>query len=322
MNPRGRFAPTPSGNMHIGNLATALLAWLQIRQLGGEFVLRMEDIDRPRCKPEYYEAILEDLRWPGIDWDEGPDVGGSMGPYIQSERHAYYEQALRLLQQSRHVYPCYCSRAQLAAHASAPHGLASEGPIYPGTCRGLSESEQLEKAKHKTPAMRFQIGEAAIAYEDGLLGKQQFRSGYGGDFIIKRADGIFAYQLAVVVDDAMMNITHVVRGIDLLDSTPRQIQLYKALSYSVPEFTHVPLMHMQTNEKISKRHSRGAVSTYELRKANVPPERLIGWIAYLYGQLSSPEPLTAGELLQHFRWSAVPKTPVLVPQQMITQLYA
>lgn len=317
---KGRFAPTPSGYMHIGNMCAALLSWLDIRSSGGVFVLRMEDIDLPRCKPEYAEKILQDLRWLGIDWDEGPDVGGRDGPYVQSERLALYEEALDRLVTSGRVYPCYCSRAMLQAVASAPHGLGSEGPVYPGTCRHLTAEERDRRARLKPPALRFNLSGSPHIYIDGLLGPQQFPGGYGGDFVIKRADGMYAYQLAVVVDDAAMGMTHVLRGADLLDSTVRQIELYEALGLQVPHFTHVPLLHMD-GEKMSKRHANGITSIPEMRKAGIRPESLVGWIAYLYGLIATPEPLKASELICEYSISKLPAQAITVPADMMKRLY-
>ncbi|HWI51561.1 MAG TPA: glutamate--tRNA ligase family protein, partial [Symbiobacteriaceae bacterium] len=200
---RGRFAPTPSGQMHIGNARTALLAWLQARHAGGQFVLRMEDIDKPRSRPELARQILSDLRWLGLDWDEGPDVGGPYGSYVQSERSDLYEAALAKLTADGWLYPCYCSRAELLAIASAPHGLAEEGPRYPGTCRRLTPLEQTERSSRgKVPSLRFAMPDEAVSFTDGIAGPQTAEPGAGGDFVVRRADGIIGYQLAVVVDDA------------------------------------------------------------------------------------------------------------------------
>jgi len=318
---KGRFAPTPSGLMHIGNMCAALLSWLDIRSSGGVFVLRMEDIDLPRCKPEYARQILNDLRWLGIDWDEGPDVGGPYTPYVQSERLAQYEEALQQLEQAGRVYPCYCSRAMLQSIASAPHGLGSEGPVYPGTCRHLSDEEHERRARLKPPAIRFILSGSPHTYIDGVLGQQHFPSGYGGDFVIKRADGMYAYQLAVVVDDAAMGITHVMRGADLLDSTARQIELYEALQLPAPRFSHLPLLHMD-GEKMSKRHARGLTSIPEMRRAGVRAETLIGWIAYLYGLIAEPEPVKASELIAEYSIGKLPSQPITVPADMLQRLYA
>jgi len=312
---RGRFAPTPSGEMHVGNARTALIAWLDARSRGGQFILRIEDIDRPRCKPHYYGLLLEDLRWLGIDWDEGPDVGGPFGPYVQSARLDAYEQALKRLEEQRLLYPCYCSRAELLAVASAPHGLASEGPAYPGTCRHLSEEERRERASRKSPSLRFRLPNRAVAFEDGAAGPQRFAPGAGGDFVVRRADGIVSYQLAVVVDDAAMGITDVVRGADLLDSTPRQLLLFDALGLGAPRYAHVPLLCGPDGKRLAKRH--GALSIRALRERGVRPETIVGAIASVSGLHDRPEPIAARELIARFRLSDVPKEPVVVDERWI-----
>lgn len=295
---RGRFAPTPSGPMHIGNAFTALLAWLQMRHASGTFVLRIEDIDGPRSRPEYAQLIVEDLAWMGLDWDEGPANDGSYGPYLQSKRLELYEQAVERLQRSGRLYPCYCSRAELAAIASAPHGLASEGAVYPGLCKALSEEERRRKAQIKPPSLRVAVPERSISFEDGMAGVQHVPPGALGDFVVKRADGQFSYQLAVVVDDAAMGITDVLRGADLLDSTPRQLVLYEMLETTPPSFCHVPLLCTPEGGRLSKRDR--SLSLAALRAAGVPPERLIGYLAYAAGLLDRPEPAQAAELVPLF----------------------
>ncbi len=315
---RGRFAPTPSGQLHIGNARTALLAWLQMRQAGGRFVLRMEDIDKPRSRPELAAGILDDLRWLGIDWDEGPDVGGPFGPYVQSARTELYEEALHRLEQSGWLYPCYCSRAELAAIASAPHGLASEGPVYPGNCRRLSPAERREKEAVKTPSLRFAMPNRPVSFHDLAAGPQNFPPGAGGDFVVKRADGIIGYQLAVVVDDAAMQITDVLRGADLLDSTPRQILLFEALERNVPRFTHVPLLLGPDGRRLSKRH--GSVTIAGIRAAGAAPERVVGCLAYLSGFIDRPEPLRAYDLVELFDLDKIPRQPVIVSESVIRML--
>ncbi|MFZ5815479.1 MAG: tRNA glutamyl-Q(34) synthetase GluQRS [Bacillota bacterium] len=316
---RGRFAPTPSGQLHLGNARTALLAWLQVRRAGGRFILRMEDIDRPRCRPHLAAEILEDLRWLGLDWDEGPDVGGPHAPYTQSEREELYRTALRRLVESGHLYPCYCSRAEIMAIASAPHGLGEEGPVYPGTCRRLSPAKRAERAaRGKEPSLRFALPDRPVAFEDLLAGPQRFPPGAGGDFVIKRADGIIGYQLAVVVDDALMQVTDVLRGWDLLDSTPRQILLYQALGYPVPRFAHVPLLFGPDGTRLSKRH--GAVTLAGIRAAGTEPEAVVGHLAHLSGLLERPEPVRPVDLVAAFDPARIPREPVTLPAQLLAAL--
>lgn len=303
---KGRFAPTPSGPMHIGNASTALAAWLQVRSQGGSFVLRIEDIDVTRCQPRFESLILEDLRWLGLDWDEGPDVGGPHGPYRQSDRTRLYEEAHRRLVERNLLYPCYCSRSDLRRLAQAPHGISSEGPIYPGTCRHLSDAERNARAKRKTPSLRFAIASGqAVDFYDLVYGPQHFTPATMGDFIVRRADGVFSYQLAVVVDDAAMGITDVLRGYDLLDSTPRQILLYQTLGLAVPRFTHVPLLVGPDGERLSKRH--GSIAISDLREAGVKPERVIGAIACELGLVDRPDPVSARDLIPEFDEARITK---------------
>jgi glutamyl-tRNA synthetase len=317
---RGRFAPTPSGKMHIGNLCTAMLAWLQTRACGGRFVLRIEDIDKPRSRKEFEHEIIEDLRWFGIDWDEGPDVGGPYGPYRQSERAQLYEEAIDCLISAGRLYPCFCSRADLLAMASAPHGLASEGPVYPGTCRKLSQSERERRAKAKQPSLRFALPKEPIQYIDEVAGLQSFLTAEsaGGDFVVRRADGIIGYQLAVVVDDAAMGITDVLRGWDLLDSTPRQLMLYEALGLPAPRFAHVPLLYGPDGTRLSKRHGSLAISA--IRASGIQPEQLAGRLAARLGIIDRAEPLRPDELIREFAMNTLPTEPIRLTRQDIAAL--
>ena len=296
---RGRYAPTPSGPLHLGNLRTALLAWLLARHAGGAFVLRMEDLDRPRVRRGAATAILSDLRWLGLDWDEGPDMGGPAAPYTQSERGAIYEEHLQRLQEAGLVYPCYCSRADIARAASAPHG-AEDGPAYPGTCRDpLQREQQRRRAGGRPPALRFRVPGGVFCFQDGLYGLvEQDVARATGDVVVRRADGVPAYQLAVVVDDALMAITDVVRGADLLFSTPRQIALYHAFGYAVPRFLHVPLAVDASGERLAKRH--GAVGLGPLRESGLPSTCVVGALAGSVGLVPPGTALTARELLTVF----------------------
>jgi len=316
---KGRFAPTPSGRMHLGNALSALLAWLQMRSCGGRIALRLEDLDRARCKPEYAPLLLEDMAWLGLDWDEGPDAGGPCGPYRQSDRTEWYEQALRRLEEQHLLYPCYCSRADLRMAASAPHGLASEGPAYPGTCRQLTAEERAQKeASGKTPSLRFRMPWRTVRFRDGVAGPQEFPPPAGGDFVVKRADGIIAYQLAVVVDDIAMGITDVFRGRDLLDSTPRQIALYEALGSEPPAFAHGPLLIGPDGARLSKRH--GAVSLAELRERGVTAEEIAGFLAWHAGLLDRPEPVKPRDLVPQFRPDLVPRTDIVLSAEELQRL--
>jgi glutamyl-tRNA synthetase len=295
---RGRFAPTPSGQLHIGNAFTALAAWLQIRQAGGEFVLRIEDTDKARSRSAYAEQLQDDLLWLGIDWDEGPRIGGRFAPYEQSRREQLYEEALRKLQHAGRLYPCYCSRSELASIGHAPHGLASEGAGYHGMCRMLSPEERDARAAKKAAALRFIMPSQPIKFHDTMVGMQSFEGEALCDFVVKRADGMFSYQLAVTVDDAAMGITDVLRGADLLDSTPRQLALYEALGLQAPTFTHVPLLVDAAGNRLSKRDNGLTLSS--LREEKVKPERLLGVLAHMAGWLDRPEPAAAHELIPVF----------------------
>ena len=305
----GRFAPSPSGRLHLGNLACSLLAWLSARSQGGRIVLRIEDLDAERCPRKYADALEEDLRWLGLVWDEGGSSGGPNGPYYQSECAAIYTESYNKLEAQGLVYPCFCSRAQLHA-ASAPH--TSDGNvIYPGTCRGLTAEQIAEKRKKKAPAYRLMVPDENITFTDGCMGphtENLLRD--CGDFYLRRADGVFAYQLAVVVDDARMGVTEVVRGADLLDSTPRQLYLYHLLGLTPPVFYHFPLLLTAEGRRLSKRD--GAVGLDSLQD-RLPPEEILGRLAFLAGFNPSAAPKTAEELLADFAWEKVPRQDIRIP---------
>lgn len=276
-------------------MRTALLSWLQMRVIGGGFVLRMEDIDEGRVVPGSAGQILEDLRWLGLDWDEGPDVGGPHAPYTQTERKAIYEDALARLRTAGLVYPCHCSRRDIREAAGVTSGFA----VYPGTCRRLTDEERAARgeAKGLAPVWRYVVGERTITIEDGVCGEvTQDLATEVGDIKIKRRDGLFAYQLVVVVDDALMEITDVMRGADLLDSTPRQVALFEALGYEAPAFWHVPLMRARDGEKLSKRD--GSRSMLELREDGWEPSRVVGYLAASVGLVEQGARLSAGELVE------------------------
>jgi glutamyl-tRNA synthetase len=295
---RGRFAPSPTGRLHLGTARSALIGWLRARHQGGAFVLRIEDIDGPRVRPGATEAIFDDLRWLGLDWDEGPDVGGPYASYVQSERMDRYRDAAARLEAAGLTYACTCSRKEISELSSAPHG--DDGPIYPGTCRdGPSHPE-------REAALRFRMPEPAPSFVDGLSGASP--PGLGrGDFVILRKDGAVAYQLACVVDDAHMQITEVLRGDDLLASTPRQIALYEALGLPIPAFVHVPLVLGADGERLAKRH--GAISLAELRERGVAAEAIVGQLAHGAGLIDRDEPVSAGELVASFELARLRREP-------------
>ncbi len=297
---RGRFAPSPSGRMHLGNVFSALLAWLSVRSMGGETVLRIEDLDTQRCRPEYTAQLLEDLSYLGLEFDEGEGVGGPHGPYCQRERTAFYEEALRYLQERGAVYPCYCSRDELHA-ASAPH--ASDGRIlYSGTCRALTTEERA--AKTRPPSFRVVADEQDVVFTDGHYGLQRLNvRDEWGDFVVRRSDGMFAYQMAVTADDAAMGITQVVRGRDLLASVAPQTQLYRMFGVQPPLYFHIPMLVTSEGRRLSKRDRDLDLGV--LRERFPTPEPLIGRLLYLAGVLSKPESLSAKEAVSVFSWDAV-----------------
>ena len=308
---RGRFAPSPSGRMHLGNLFCALLSYLSVKSRGGEWILRIEDLDTARCRPDYARQVEEDLRWLGLAWDEGGSAGGPDAPYFQSERTALYEAALARLRGMGLVYPCFCTRAQLHA-ASAPHredGLT----VYPGTCRGLTPEEIARReAAGRRGALRLRVPEETVTFTDGHLGElTEYLPTDCGDFLLRRSDGLFAYQLAVVVDDAAMGVTEVVRGADLLSSTPRQLLLYELLGWEAPEFYHFPLLLSPDGRRLSKRD--GDLGLGALRE-RYTPEEIIGKLAYLAGQNPGGGPRTPEALAEDFHWDAVPRRDIPLPE--------
>ena len=296
----GRFAPSPSGYMHMGNLLSMLLAWLDSRALNGEMVFRMEDLDTQRTKPLYAEAIADDLRWLGLSWDRGwPDPA-----YAQSTRTAIYEDAFRKLQEKDLVYPCWCTRTSRLAVASAPHpGETEHDPGCP--CARLTAKERLAlEAAGRKPAWKVRVPDRIVTVEDGHYGVfSQNLARDSGDFVIRRADGVFAYQLAVSVDDMLMGVTRVVRGHDLLPSSPKQRWLIEELGGTAPRYCHGPLL-TGGGEKLSKR--LGSLSTEELH-GSMTPEALLGRLAFLCGLLEREEPVTAEELIPLFSWDKVKK---------------
>lgn len=307
----GRFAPSPSGRMHLGNVMSALLCWLSARSAGGRLVLRMEDIDPERSRDEYARFIIEDLRFLGLDWDEGEGAGGAHGPYRQSGRTLVYEEALRRLDAMGLLYPCFCSRAELHDVTRAPH--ASDGRlIYGGRCRNLNVQERAELSARRRPSLRLRVPDETIRFVDGLCGPQaQNLREECGDFIVRRSDGAFAYQLAVVVDDIAMGVTQVVRGRDLLDSTPRQLYLYRLLGARPPAYYHVPLLLAPDGRRLSKRErdlDMGAL------RARYGAEEILGRLAFLTGLRETAAPVEARALAETFSWSRVRRENLYLPE--------
>ena len=315
---RGRLAPSPTGYLHLGNAWAFLMAWWAARQAGGRIVLRLEDIDPQRSRDEYALAVMEDLRWLGMDWDEGPElpaVGsgaplserGECGPYVQSRCSAIYARALQRLQRQGCLYPCFCTRKELRALAGAPH-VDDMGAPYPGTCRELSEAQRAAlRQAGRQASLRFHGPSEPIRFRDAAQGPQTFRlDDCGGDFAVQRSDGVIAYQLAVAVDDGRMRITQVVRGRDILSSTPRQIALLRLLGYEIPAYAHVPLLCDAEGERLAKRHHSLALRS--LRAEGVPPERIVGLLAWLAGNNPARRDVTAAELVPAFRLDRLPRT--------------
>lgn len=302
---KGRFAPTPSGRMHLGNLLAALLAWLDARSAGGELVLRIEDLDTQRTSVEFAGQLMDDLSWLGLDWDEG----GLEPDYMQSRRTVFYEEAFRSLEEQGLVYPCYCSRTERMA-ATAPH-REDGSVVYSGKCRRLTAAERTNLERQgRRPAWRVRCPDLSVTVEDGNCGTYTENLARDcGDFIIRRSDGVFAYQLAVVVDDALMGVNHVVRGRDLLCSAPRQTWLHRMLGYEPPRFFHAPLLMAPDGRRLAKRDHDLDVGVLRKRWT---PEEITGLLGFYAGLLDRPEKVTAKELVRQFSWAKVPKNDVVV----------
>ncbi|HVU26874.1 MAG TPA: tRNA glutamyl-Q(34) synthetase GluQRS [Verrucomicrobiae bacterium] len=266
---RGRLAPSPTGYLHLGHAKTFWTAQQRAKKNGGELILRNDDLDSTRCKPEFISAMLDDLRWFGFEWSEGPDIGGEFAPYNQSERMNFYRAALQKLRAGNFIYPCTCSRKDIQAAIAAPHAEDDE-PIYSGKCRANKESDVVGKQF----SWRFRVPDGeTISFHDENFGEQKFVAGRNfGDFIVWRHDGVPAYQLACVVDDSAMQITEVVRGADLLASTARQILIYRALKLPPPRFFHCELLLDDHGQRLAKRHD--ALSLRKLRAQGKTPESL------------------------------------------------
>ena len=293
---KGRFAPSPTGIMHLGNVMCALLSWLSAKSKDGTWVLRIEDLDPDRSRRQFADRLMHDLEWLGLTWDEGP--------YFQSERHERYAAALERLCAMDLVYPCFCTRADIMA-TQAPH--ESDGRIvYAGTCRARTYNKKdMERA-----ALRLKVPDREIAFTDGHYGPQRVNlSRHCGDFIIRRKDGAWAYQLAVVVDDAEMGITEVVRGSDLLLSSPQQIYLAELLGYPLPSFIHLPLLCNAQGQRLSKRDKS---LDMEALRSGFTAEEIVGRLAFLAGLKADDAPCTTEELLSVFSWNKVPCNDIAV----------
>jgi glutamyl-tRNA synthetase len=301
----GRLAPSPTGAQHVGNARTYLIAWLSARAQGGRVVVRIEDIDSPRVKTGALEQALDDLHWLGLDWDDGP--------IVQTERLALYESALERLKARELVYPCTCTRGDIERAASAPHA-DHEGPIYPGTCahRRAADGDRLEQPF----AWRCRAQGQPEEFDDLYRGRTIVDSAtLGGDFVVWKSAGTPAYQLAVVVDDAAQGVTEVIRGDDLVPSTPRQLLLYRALGLTPPRFGQVPLVVGPDGRRLAKRHGDTRLSA--LRQAGVKAEALLGLLAWSCGWLGQLEPIDARSLIASFRLDSIPRQPFVLDTALL-----
>ena len=301
MSVRVRFAPSPTGWLHVGGARTALFNWLYARQHGGAFVVRIEDTDVQRSSGESEQGVLDDLRWLGLEWDEGPDIGGPFGPYRQSERLALYRAAADRLLASGAAYPCFCTDGELEARRKAALA-AGRPPHYDGRCRDLTEAERAaRRAEGRPESVRFRVPAGDQVLRDEVRGEVRFPQGMVGDFVLLRSNGLPTYNFAAVVDDAAMKFTHVIRAEEHLSNTPRQLMLYQALGEQPPAFAHVPLILNRDRSKMSKREGEAAVAVGDWRRAGFVSDALISYLALLgFHPGDDREILTRAELLEAF----------------------
>ncbi len=326
-----RLAPSPTGALHLGNARTFLITWLRCRQRGGRLILRVEDLDHPKIKHGAADGIYEDLRWLGIDWDEGSvpfdlarvpaqgEVERAARDFIQSRRSEVYAQYFRQLRERGLIYPCVCTRADILGAQSAPH--PGEELRYPNNCRGRYASEEAAReATGRSPAWRFVALAGGSCFTDVFCGPQiADLQDFSGDFVVAREAGMPAYQLAVVVDDHLMNVSEVIRADDLLLSTHRQLALYAVFGWTPPDFLHVPLIVGPDGRRLAKRHGDTRISA--LRAAGVSPERVIGWLGWSCGLLpSAASASTVRELLPHFDLHKIPHTHFVADRQALLPL--
>ena len=298
--PVGRFAPTPSGRMHLGNVFAALLSWLSPKSRGGDWILRMEDLDTLRTKTEYAELLRDDLRWLGLDWDLETEA--------QSLRSAVYDRYFEELREKDLLFPCYCTRSQLH-NVNAPH-LSDGTYVYAGTCRNLTEAQRAEKKR--LPSWRVMVPDREFALTDLVQG--DYRENLltdCGDFVVRRADGVYVYQLAVTVDDGESGVTEVVRGWDLLGSAPRQMYLQELFGFSHPEYAHIPMLMAPEGRRLSKRDQDLDMGALRNR---LKPEQLIGVLAHAAGLTETAAPISAKELATVFDWSKIQGREIVVTE--------
>ncbi len=303
--PVGRFAPTPSGRMHLGNVFAALLSYLSVKSRGGSWILRMEDLDTLRTKEEYAALLREDLRWLGLRWDEETEA--------QSRRSAVYDRYFELLREKDLIYPCYCTRSQLH-NVNAPH-LSDGTYVYPGTCRSLTMEQRL--AQSRKPSWRVMVPDREFSFPDLVQGPyRENLAADCGDFVVRRADGVYVYQLAVTVDDGEAGVTEVCRGWDLLSSAPRQMYLQELFGFSHPAYAHIPMLMAPEGRRLSKRDQDLDMGALRQR---LRPEQILGVLAQAAGIMPSADPISADELAAHFRWDQVQGREIVV--NALAELY-
>ena len=298
--PVGRFAPTPSGRMHLGNVFAALLSWLSPKSKGGGWILRMEDLDTLRTKAEYAETLRDDLRWLGLDWDEETEP--------QSARSAVYERYFQQLREKNLLFPCYCTRSQLH-NVNAPH-LSDGTYVYAGTCRNLTDAQRA--AQKRAPSWRVMVPDREVSLRDLVQG--DYRENLltdCGDFVVRRADGVYVYQLAVTVDDGESGVTEVVRGWDLLGSAPRQMYLQELFGFEHPQYAHIPMLMAPEGRRLSKRDQDLDLGALRQR---LQPEQLIGVLAHAAGLTDTAAPISAKELSTIFDWSKISGKEIVVTE--------
>ena len=298
----GRFAPTPSGRLHLGNLLCALLAYLSVRSQGGRFLLRIEDLDVPRCPRRLSLQCIDDLAWLGFTWDEEP--------LWQSQRSDIYQHYLDELQKQGLIYPCFCTRAQLMA-SQAPN-LGDTQVVYNRACAHLSNDDVARLSQTRSPALRLRVPDAEVTFTDGLFGLQKENLARDcGDFILRRSDGLFGYQLAVVVDDALSGVNQVVRGRDILSATPRQLYLLEKLGFPAPEYVHIPLLMDHAGRRLAKRDKDLDLSALSRR---FTPEDILGMLAASAGIIEENRPMTLEQLIPLFSWEKVKRSDIRLPE--------
>ncbi len=332
-----RLAPSPTGSLHLGHARTFLVTWWLARQAGARVILRMEDLDARRAQPDRVQLTYDDLRWLGMDWDAGPpeadtktanetNATNASEEYVQSKRLKHYEDTLDHLNTRAVIYPCVCSRAEIATAVAQSAGAPQEGDVqvrYPGTCRGRfnigdqrheNRSDIGVKVEHEmgiAPCWRFCVPQGTATFDDAVYGSQSWDvDADSGDFPVTRFDGTPAYQLAVVVDDAAMGIDCVIRGDDLLSSTPRQILLYRSMEMRVPQFVHIPLVVGPDGKRLAKRHGESRIAQF--REAGVTAAQIVGWVAWRSGQINRPCEMEARELVDKFDLAKMPRDRVIL----------